>query len=356
MPAGLATDTAFVDLGTSFLEKLFGKPDASKRRCELFAACAIIATIGLRGAAKASSAPVFWVRLAALTHAGVLAEALSRIPDTKDFLRWATSRLMPSYIWHSVVDRFESPRWIPTWISPDHLGAELVGRATDALRLLPEEIRPAKWTSIIDEIAERLTEEGEILATIFPGPFDDFRHASAGISSSTFAAAEMELEAASHLMQVPGLFGLVYATKLSERAIKNVLRLVRLLTDELIIDGPAELPYLQASAHAALSAGSETIADAVIDRCLILARDGSGSNIVSDLFAVAAEACATHDDRQKYRKALGDVAARMCFAIDRSDDLTQLQAIMDVLAERDQRLAPALAKAQAIARTKLGRQ
>ena len=57
--ASLERDAAFIDLGASFLNKLFCDPVAAERRFEIFAACAIIATIRVRAAAK-TPAPRFF--------------------------------------------------------------------------------------------------------------------------------------------------------------------------------------------------------------------------------------------------------------------------------------------------------
>jgi hypothetical protein len=68
-----------------------------------------------------------------------------------------------------------------------------------------------------------------------------------------------------------------------------------------------------------------------------------------------AESCAVHGAGPNYRKALGETTVRVCFALDLADVLLKLLPVFDVLIHRDERLAPALAKARAIARTKLSR-
>ena len=73
-------DAELVELGEAFLRKLLLEPKKSLGRCNLFCACATISVTHLRQAAKAASAPLFWVRLAALTHAGVLTDALQGTP------------------------------------------------------------------------------------------------------------------------------------------------------------------------------------------------------------------------------------------------------------------------------------
>ena len=76
---------------------------------------------------------------------------------------------------------------------------------------------------------------------------------------------------------------------------------------------------------------------------------------VTDLFAIMAEACAAHSDVQKHRELLGTTAAELCIAVETNESLSNLEAIFDVLAVRDEKLIPALARARAIARWKRGR-
>jgi len=350
----LDKDVAFADLGAAFLEKLFGDAVACENRCEIFAACTLIATIRLRRAARASAAPVFWARLAALTHAGVLADALGGMPDSKGLLRWASRNFAPAYVWHGIVDRRESPRWRPEWISPDHLFAELVGRARNALHMLAEEHRPASWVSAIESATTRLVDAGQIVAAVFPGPFDDFRENQNSLAE-VFKETEHELEKATHLDQVQGLVALAYATRPSDAVVANVLRILKLHSEQPVEDLEQELRDLHTGAHIALAAQSESMAEVIITRCLGLARDARGSEMVTDIFAVMAEACAVHGAEQNHRAALGQSAARICFALDQAEPLSKLLAVFAILIQRDERLAPALAKARAIARTKMSR-
>ena len=125
----VSADAGFVDLGRSFLEKLLLDAQASTSRCNIFSALALISATKLRQAARSSIAPLFWIRLAALTHAGVLTDALGGMPESEQFLRWSSQTFTSTYVWHGVIDRRDSPRWNPNRISPDHLYAELVAAA-----------------------------------------------------------------------------------------------------------------------------------------------------------------------------------------------------------------------------------
>ncbi len=299
---------------------------------------------------------MFWVRLAALTHAGVLTDALGRPPDAKGFLAWAVENFIGAYTWHGVVDRRDAPRWNPDWISPEAIYAELVGRANISLHCLPDAERPAQWTKAIDSAFARLKEKGKLAAAFFPGPFDDFREGAIPSSSSNpiFREVEEKLETASTLSDVQGLIGLVNTVQISERAVADIVKLAGRPAADPLAAGAPDIPYLRLCAHVAASSRSEALAEAVINRCLYKARNRtSEEETTTDLFAVMAEACAARADARAYGELLGRTAANLCLSVDVLGDLAHLDSIMEVLSRRDERLIPALARARAIARAKI---
>ncbi|MER8715845.1 hypothetical protein [Mesorhizobium sp. M1295] len=352
----LDKETAFADLGSAFLRKLLGDAQASIHRCEMFSACAIVATIEIRRSSKAASAPIFWTRLAALAHAGVLADALGRMPDTVGFLGWVARNFYARYVWNCIVDRREAPRWCPDWISPDHIFAELVGRARGALYTLAEACRPAAWVELIDAATARLIDDKNMLATMFPGPFDDFLTTNA-VSTLRDVLAEVEtgLDQATRLADVPGLAAMTYASIPSERAVHNVARIVTAGVNEQVTDIEVELSYLKLAAHFALATQSETIAQAVIDRCFIMARGTEAFTEITDLFAVIMEACAVYRAAQRYHEVVSEYAARLCFLVNSNEILSRLDDIFDVPVQRDEKLLSVLGRARAITKTKRGR-
>ncbi|MBZ9868517.1 hypothetical protein LB515_24360 [Mesorhizobium sp. CA15] len=349
----LQSDPAFVELGTSFLNKLLVDPIATTDRCNIFCAMTLVSTINLRRVARASNAPVFWVRLAALAHAGVLTNALYDLPSSEDFLNWATEKFSSTYLWHGVIDRRDAPRWRPEWISPDHLFAELVGRALGALATIPATERPPTWVAAIEAAVARLEESKKVIAAYFPGPFDDFReYPLVSSQMDVFNDVESNLEAAWALDEVPGVVALANTAQPSQRFIANVLRILNQPVDEPIAKVD-ELSFLGLGAHVSAISRSEPIAEAVINRCIFLARNSEPATAPSDLFMIMAEACAAHADPQKHRELLGATATKLCFAINDSQALSGIGSILDVLGRRDERLIPALSRARAIIRAKL---
>jgi hypothetical protein len=347
---------AVAQLGASLLTKLLLDTKSSRARCDIFSACAIISTTNIRFAAKAANAPLFWTRLAALAHAGVLTDGLRGLTDTKGFLQWCVQNWLSNYLWHSVIDRRDAPGWNPEWISPDQLYAELVGRAQNALQAVPEGSRPASWVSAIDRALTQLRQSGTLLSAYFPGPFDDFRdiaRLSCGIPA--FREIETKLETASSFAQVPELFALANASKPSESVVASVIRLLSGPIDKAFSGAGTELPTLRVCAQLAASGRSSGIAESVINRCIFLLRRREPVEVPSDLFMVAVHACAAHSAPEEHRKMLEDTAVKFSFAIEKVEDLSNFDLILRLLSMRDERLAPAVVRARAIARTKMGR-
>jgi hypothetical protein len=349
----LPKDITFADLGARFLSKLLDEDNGSIGRCTLFSAVAIIATLNLRRNARAVDAPLFWVRLAALSHAGVLTDALARLPDRAGFLRWSAENFYPDYLWHDVVDRRDAPRWNPDWIDPDQIYAELVGRAAIVLHMIPEAGRPPAWTSAIDAAFNRLRESKRGLAPVFPGPFDDFQEGSIGTwPPEVFAAVEEKFRYAKALGDVPELFSLANSTSASDSVLDDIRRILTQSSESGVVMDQPSLDCLRAAAQIAGISRSVPVATAVINHCLFRIGQGDPADPITDLFSVMVESCAAHCDPGEYRKLVGTCAANISFAARDPEVLRQLGVIFDCLERRDGRLIPALARARAINRVK----
>jgi hypothetical protein len=142
-------DRRALALGRRLLERLFKDDSWLNKRCEVFSACAIISSSRLRTLAEQNGASLYWFRLAAFAHTGVLTNALANIRDTKGFLKWALEHFSGAYTWHAVVDLREEPRWDSEWTSPEAIKAELVGRCINAMgRLARRELLRGKRSSV----------------------------------------------------------------------------------------------------------------------------------------------------------------------------------------------------------------
>src|SRR5579884_6382 len=346
-------DAGFVALGTSALEKLLN-PNDSLRRCHVYSALALISGATLRRVAKTPTEPVYWARLAAFTHAGVLADALYHgVNDAKAFFEWAMQRFFRNYHWHGLVDLREAPRWRPEWINPEHLHAEVLGRINGALQGIASGERPRSWVSAIEGALVSLFEAGKGPLAFFPGPFDDFEgKPGPDPVPDAFERVVTEMHSATSFRDMAALFALAYTIRLPEGILADVERLLDRAPDEPLVEDH-ERPFLHLCAHIAGAARSERLGKLVIQRCLFAARTAESPEEVAALFGIVVEACAVHADPAAYRALVGATAAQFGFAVEAPSTLAYLPVLFDMLGARDEKLIPALARANATAQTRL---
>jgi hypothetical protein len=92
--ARIGEDKSYAPLATNFLKALFDDDELLRHRCQVFTACSILATVNLRRIFTEPVVPLYWFRLAALTHAGLLTEALyASMPIVPFPLRWLRTNL-----------------------------------------------------------------------------------------------------------------------------------------------------------------------------------------------------------------------------------------------------------------------
>jgi hypothetical protein len=83
------------------------------------------------------------------------------------------------------------------------------------------------------------------------------------------------------------------------------------------------------------------------------ARTAESPEEVAALFGIAVEACAVEADPAKHRTLVGTTAAQFGFAVEDPSKLVYLPVLFDMLGARDEKLIPALARANATAQTRL---
>jgi hypothetical protein len=133
----------------------------------------------------------------------------------------------------------------------------------------------------------------------------------------------------------------------------SVLRLLSGAVDRPLGGSLPELHLLRVCAHLAAATRNKPLADLLVNRCLFRLQGKERTEGPTDLFLVAAHACAAQAGEPQYRDMLETTAARFCFGIDGAEDLSNLDLVLEVLTIREEKLIPALARARAIVRTKL---
>lgn len=353
--ARILKEKRFEGLGTKALEKLFVDDKASVARSTIFSACAMISAVRLRTVFSELEAPLFWFRLAAFSHAGVLTNALAALPRPDEFLDWAGREIGTSFVWYTAVDRRDAPRWDIEWLSPEQIRAELLGRVLNAMRRLRGKKYPKNWDAIVQKAKANVGAAKELNA-FYPGPMDDFVHPVAVKKRNPhLLEIEKKLKRTKSLDKIPNIAALVYLERPSAVVAENVRRL---LEGERKGTGgfeENESARLQLYAHLAASARSEPLANEIINCCLRLIRTRKmEARQVSDFLIAIVTACGAIADHEKYGTLLGDAAAKIAYSVlDDQVSTQQVKLVCDVLGYRDPKLIPHVSRAIAITEAEL---
>jgi hypothetical protein len=337
-------DEGAIELGTRFLNALFADKSALRARCELFSACAIISTVAIRPIANGAMAPLDWYRQAALSHAGVLTDALRHIRKPSDFLKWTWSQYSGAYWWHTAIDAHEEPKWVSEWLLPEGLVAELIGRCYQASILLPKDEQPQEWTKVLKKAIQTLKPK---LRAFFPGPLDGFRELSQGEGAKE-ARDEIRklLSVRVSFADAPGLILLAHSGVIDRDLATKIVRLIEASDNELI---SLETGYqvLNCGAYVASTTRDERLAQIVISRCARIVSPDMKPDEFLRVVLLALRACSAYVDRSEYYRQIGFAATRFAYLAS-GDSLLEMSKALEALCHRDIRLMGPLGRAMAL--------
>jgi hypothetical protein len=356
--ARIVKEKRFERLGTKALERLFGNDNAAAARSAIFSACAMISIVRLRTVFNEQQAPLFWFRLAGLSHAGVLTEALASLSKPDGFLDWARREVGTKFVWHTTIDKRDAPRWDMEWLSPEQIQAELLGRVLNVMHRLRGKKYPKQWDAIVKQAKAKLGPEKELTA-FFPGPMDDFgKPIVVKKRNPALVKLEKKLRGAKSLHEMQSLAALVYLERPSSRVAEDVRRLLEIERKRSATFDEKERSLLQLYAHLAASARSEPLANEIINCCLRLIRTQKlDARHVSDLLIAIVSACGAVSDHEKYEVLLADTATKLAYSVLGDQAATQqVQLVCEALGHRDPKLIPRLSQAMGIVEAELLRE
>jgi hypothetical protein len=331
-------------LGTKFLKRLLGDEKWLQSRLELFSACAVIGMVALRPAANDPEPALSWFRLAVLTHAGVLTTALRGLQKTADFLKWSIRDFGSTYLWRTVVDARDEPRWEAEWISPEALKAELVGRCFNALMQLPPAKQPKAWKDLINSELNKLRTK---LLAFFPGPLDGFLpFVSAIQAKGAIDEVRSLLKGQSSFKRAPGIITLAYGGAIDTRLKDEIFRLLESSNEQLAKLKTAD-QILRCCAYIAAINRDGELGRAVVARCLRLISPTMKPDAVLQLLLFSMHACAANGEPAAYYREAATIATRFAFAVPLGTAL-EMRKVLEIMKCRDPRLAASFGRAEAI--------
>jgi hypothetical protein len=342
-------DASFVAIGTKVLDKLFGDEGTARARADLFSACAVLSAVGLQRIAEVRRAPLYWRRLLAFSHAGVLTDALGGdLKGAKGFKEWVFDQFGTRFFWAALAERRLAPRWWPEWVEADCLYAECVGRALIALNALPEQQRPPPWREMIERLERELADRKQYPQMFFPGPVDDFRFSQGQLDPALFNKAVDALTKGLPLDRVPGLLPFLHSARMSAQHVKFLsVSLANTPEPRNAKEMPGFVNALQAAAQAAAANRAVALADAVAERALAVYQRANRTG-QEKLLCIIVDAANAMLDEHQHLSWLGERLERLAFQCGTTQQADLVSGVMRWLFHVDPRYRPYLACARAI--------
>ncbi|WP_193188987.1 HTH domain-containing protein [Nisaea sediminum] len=350
--ARLEIDPRYEELGSKFLHKAIAD-EAALTRCQIASGVSILAMQHLAENPEHSGFPVFWRRLLALTHAGLVTDAMNGIKDGSGFFDWVIQGNAFEYVWLSLLDRQSAPRWKSDWILPEQLYAETIGRAVNAFGRLPQDQQPAEWKSILTSAVKASEGKPKSGYHFFPGPLDEFiEHPTEKLPDEMLQSIKDGMASAQPINDVPGLMHIAYTSKPPADLLSCIVERVKGNRDKPLGENDFELWLLEIFAHISGTTKSEELASAVMERCFDEATSFEPRTNATGLFAIILSACAGFSDIDEYRTQLGTAARRLALICKPGEELSDLNAVFRVLRKLSKELDPYLAPARAVSNCK----
>lgn len=343
-------DPRFIELGERLLDRLFADMDRLRRGCGMFEAAFVIATARLAIHETTRHQPVYWRRLAAASHAGLVVRAcgVSDI-DQKGLVAWAMHMRGQEYLLSVFSDMAVEPQWRPEWADSGFLAADVFGRVYGAFLTLTADIAPKSWQERI-MVAKGWIEDSDLgpLMT-FPAVLEGARRAHTPTIAELGALAA---DAYRCLSDEPSMDNLLRVTPLVQiygappGINPDVLKVIYQIRngaesfDDRIIQAAITL-----ATHIAVLTNDVALAELVAETCLDKARTMTKKQSVYEIVFRLVECAAANTDRATARRILAQRLEAIAFILPPSALVAELIDLLESLQHIDLEMAPLLGRA-----------
>jgi hypothetical protein len=236
----VSTDNRFAALGDAILDKLLADPKGVLGELATFATAFVIASAHLAAHEVLRKQPVFWRRLAAVSHASLVTRILGpNAADEHPLLSWAMRQIGKLFYLSVLNDAYVEPRWRPDWITPEYLAADIYGRLFQSLQQLGE-AAPPNWLKKIEDAKASMINDVPPMAHTFPAVLQGWRAPPADMPGSDTPVGEMfaKLATESTIENFLMFIQLTYAFGFPATARASVLKAVQSLRNEIAVTPP----------------------------------------------------------------------------------------------------------------------
>ena len=347
----------FVALGDRLLDSLFGNMDRLTGACALFGAIFVITTAHFATHETLRRRPVFWRRLAAAAHASQIVRVFGGgAVDPNEIMSWAMRLFGDTYYLSVVSDFAIEPQWLPEWISPKVLVADLFGCAIVVWNQLSQEAAPPSWKERIDKAHGSIVEERIEAFAHYPSVLQGARRAH----RPTLAELQSIPQAADAFLALandPTVMTLLSVSPFIETFgfpiestgdVEKVLAYVRSGPHEE--DDNLAALGLSVLAHIACLTENVSLADGVSELCLERARRAVTYRSIFEIVCRLVQCTAVMKDRADAARTLARRLEILAFITPASEAAEGLASNIEMLKRIQPNLAPLLGRALSAAR------
>jgi hypothetical protein len=332
-------------LGTRALDKLFGDKEATNRRCELLSAAIVISFARLRRVTAWRAAPLYWRRLAALTHASVLADTLSVMPKPAPFRQWAFKNLGADFYWQTLIDRREGPSWWPQMMEPHALKAWTAARFLRAMETIDESRWPTAWRAAAEGIRGDTLDDRERAMMAFPAPLKDFTGYERTLDANLFGRTIEALR--EKPCRIPGLDPFIYLAKLTDEHLALLRDFVARTSLPAGEDAGVCVTELTVIAHAAGTCRDVALANALAEKAMVLFKPVTEDQREM-VISLLVDAASAYPDEDAHLTWLAQWLDRLAYTSSSNSEIDLLRSVVQSLIAVNPRYRPYLARVRAV--------
>lgn len=346
-------DARFAALGERALGRLFSDMTHLEHSCALFAPTFVIATAYLAEPEKFQTRPVYWRRLAAAAHAGLIVRACGvTTEDYSGLFRWAIQVSGNEYMMSVFADMAEEPNWRPDWIRADFMVADAVGRMRLAEAGFAEGVTHPGWRTIIAAAKDWIDQRHLGPATMFPCILEGARRPAPTLDKVLAEAdklAAFRADPSPDHLREHVVFGYIFGFP------SEMLAAIASATEQVrhdprnFDDRDVQLACIVA-AHAAARAQDAALATLTSDVVLEKLRGATGSTTIFEAICVLLTCAGAYLDPEIRHKDIGQRLEHIAFTMPPSPALLEVTSAIAALRGVQPSLSPNLGRAAAAAR------
>lgn len=345
-------DDEYIVLGNRILTMLVGDPEQLKDRCEIFATAFVLATARLATHEITSEHPVFWRRLVAVAHAEIVTQAFSSSRVSADkLLEWALGVRWREFVLSVRNDLHVEPRWMPEWIGPDYLMADVLGRVRSACLGGDWDDIPESWKTLMEPLEKWVTENKLGLQTMFPSVLQG----APARANFDVLSPELQEMMNGHYQQLASdpspehlimLLQWVETVGVRPGSDEDVLAAVMATRSNApTLDNSVIKAALTTAARIAVLTRNVRLAEAVAETLLNFSRGVLSTASANEVVFVLLECSGAWPDHEQSRKALAAQLEQLAFRIPKGEQSEALAGLIGRLQAMDKVLAPFLGRA-----------